>query len=469
VTVVNERSDTAADAVQRAFDRAAGTHSIAGNEVALLIDGPDTFAAMLAQIAGARRRVHLENYIIRDDATGQRFAQQLAERARAGVAVRVLYDWFGSIGTAASFWRELRAAGVEVCAFGPPRLRDPLVFLSRDHRKVLVVDGERGVVGGLCLGDEWMGNPAKGRQPWRDTAVALSGPAARILDGMFCRAWTFAGGADPDAAELAPAVEPAGDVAVRIVATEPGRERAYRMVDLLIGMSGSRIWLTEAYLVTPQRMFQALQDAARDGADVRLLLPGTSDVRVLRNFARVGYRALLRAGVRIWEWRGPMLHAKTIVADSRWVSVGSSNLNPSSLLANWELDIFVAGEPLAQAMEARYVADVEQSSEVLLRPRWIPSVFGRPVPPALTRSRPPAPATSTEMSFQERRRRAIVLLSGVLFGARAALFGPFAIGLLAVGVLFAVFPVPMAWLAAGVAALASASLASRAVGHRRRG
>lgn len=472
MTVTPAPMPPAAAALQRAFSRAAGSAIVPGNRAELLIDGPATYAAMYALIDGAERRIHLENYIIRSDTCGEEFARRLIERARAGVTVRVLYDWVGSIGTSWAFWHRLRAAGIDVRAFGRLRAADPLLVFARDHRKILVVDGARAVTGGLCIGNEWVGDPARHRQPWRDTAIALHGPAATELDGAFARAWTFNGGLAPDdATELAdrPPASP-GDIDVRIAATEPGRERGFRSIDLLLGVSASRIWVTEAYLSAPQRMYEAFKDAARDGADVRLLLPGRSDIGAVRNLSRVGYRGLLRAGVRIWEWGGPMLHAKTIVADGRWIRVGSSNLNPSSLLANWEIDVFAYGEALARQMEQQFLRDLASSQEVVLRARRIPTLLGRPVYPALARQAPTVPAVEAHRrSFRERRMRAAVELGSLIQGARAAIFGPLAIILLVLAALFAAFPRPMAWSASVVAGLLGAALTVRAMGYRDRG
>jgi cardiolipin synthase len=216
-------------------------------------------------------------------------------------------------------------------------------------------------------------------------------------------------------------------------------------------------------------MYQALKDAARDGADVRLLLPGSSDIKAVRNLSRVGYRALLRAGVRIWEWNGPMLHAKTIVVDSRWVRVGSSNLNPSSLLANWELDLFAHGEGIAERMEAQYLADLAQASEIVIRPRRIASVMGREVYPALRREAPAeAPKMPHSRSLRERRTRAIVNLGSIVQGARAAIFGPLAFLLLIAAALLALFPRPMAWGTSVLAAVSGVAMIVRALGHRGR-
>jgi len=459
-----------AGGLARALDRAAGMQAIPGNAVTLLVDGADTYAAMHAQIAAATRRIHLENYIIHADAVGQRFADALIAKAKAGVRVRVLYDWLGSFGTPRRFWRALREGGVEVRAFGPPSLRDPLLLFARDHRKLLVVDGESGVTGGLCIGQDWVGDPVKSRLPWRDTAIAIVGPAARALDSAFARAWTFAGGETPDdASEMASDVSPVGETTVRVVATEPGRERAYRTMDLLLGVSGERIWLTEAYLSAPQRMYQAFQDAARDGADVRLLLPGSSDLTMVRNLGRAGYRPLLRAGVRIWEWSGPMLHAKTLVADGRWCRVGSSNLNVSSLLANWELDILIDDGSFGEAMESQFRWDLTHAREVVLRPRRVPALFGREIPPRIALAPPPEGGGRHVPGLRERVRSAAIIAGSLVRGARAAIFGPLAAVLLTLAVAFILFPATMAVIAAILSALVGSAMAVRALAHRERG
>ncbi len=384
--------------------------------------------------------------------------------------MRVLYDWIGSWGTSRGFWRDLRAAGVEVRAFGPPRLSDPLLIVCRDHRKVLVVDGERGITGGLCIGDEWVGDAAAGRRPWRDNAIEICGPAAQALDAAFARAWTFANGAPPNEDVGMPSsADGDGSAMVRVVATEPGRERAARAIDLMVALTGDRIWVTEAYLSMSQRLYQAFIDAARGGIDVRLLLPSTSDLRVVRNVSRVGYRGLLRSGVRIWEWNGPMLHAKTIVADGQLVRIGSSNLNPSSLLANWELDVLTDDTPLALALEDQYLRDLRVSSEITLRPRRFPAIMGRSVPPRLSRSATEHFPAPHQRSFRERRRQAFVRVNGLIRGARAALFGPLAVGLLVVAVMFAIFPVPMALAAAAIFGMGGLALLVRALGYREHG
>lgn len=465
LTSLPTRSARDGGPLERAADRAAGSPAVPGNRVTVRIDGPATYDGMLAMIAAARRRIHLENYIIRDDTTGRRFAEALLARAADGVRVRVLHDWIGCIGTPTAFWERLRRGGVEVRVFGRPRLDDPLLLAVRDHRKVLVVDGERGSAGGLCIGDEWLGHPVRGRQPWRDTALEVEGPAARALDAAFLQAWAAAGGLAPSADEVPGDVAQAGNVAVRVIATEPGRERAGRVLDLLLGVAAERIWITEAYFAVAPRLYQALADAARAGVDVRLLVPGASDIPSVRNLARAGYRGLLRAGVRIWEWQGPMLHAKAVVVDGHWLRVGSSNLNPSSLLANWELDLFIDDHGLGQTAEHQFLFDLAHASEVVLQPRRL-----RGVPERLDRKAPVEPLEAPHLpGFRERRRRAFVEASIVVQGARAAVFGPLAMLLLVLSVLFFLIPVPSALATAVASLLVGLALAVRALGHRARG
>ncbi|HEX7051898.1 MAG TPA: phospholipase D-like domain-containing protein [Longimicrobiales bacterium] len=345
--------------LQRGLARAAEAPLVGGNAVAVLIDGPEVYPAMLERIAGAMRCVHLENYIFRADAAGRRFGAALAERARAGVQVRVLYDWLGSFRTAGSFWRELRAAGCDVRAFGPPTLRDPRAFFRRDHRKLLVVDGRTAVTGGLCIGDEW--DDGEHVRCWRDTAIALEGPVCRELDRSFHRMWRLSGGV---AALDEPPVRGAGTVVARVVDGPPAHARAYRLYQLIAATAEATLYVTGAYPLAPAPLRSALAAAARAGVDVRLLVPGRSDLPVLNQAARAHYAALLRAGIRIFEWSGPMLHAKTVVADGRIALVGSSNLNPFSLMGSYELDVEVQDTDVAGQLERQFLSDLGRAREI---------------------------------------------------------------------------------------------------------
>jgi cardiolipin synthase len=352
----------------RAFSRAAGAALIEGNQVRLLRDGRENYPAWLEAIASARRQVHFENYIFRDDSTGETFADALIAAARSGVRVRVIYDWLGGFGkTSNSFWTRLRTAGVEVRCYNPPSLDAPFGWFSRDHRKLIVVDGEVAFITGLCIGRMWSGQPEKKIEPWRDTGIAVRGPAVAEVERAFSQVWAMMGAPLPDEEiKLADAAIQPGGISMRIVATVPSTAGMFRVDQLVAALARHRVWLTDAYFAGTTTYVQALNAAARDGVDVRLLVPGTTDIPVVRSLTRAGYRSLLEAGVRVFEWNGSMLHAKTAVADGRWARVGSTNLNLSSWLGNCELDAVIEDESFAREMEAMYEEDLSNSTEIVL-------------------------------------------------------------------------------------------------------
>lgn len=443
---------------ERALSRAAQSRPTPGNRVRLLFDGPEVFPAMLDVIHNARQWVHFENYIIRSDHTGWQFADALTAAARRGVRVSVLYDWLGSVGTARRLWRHLHQHGVSVRAFNPPRVLDIVANLTRDHRKLVVADGASAVVGGVCIGDEWAGRPSVGVAPWRDTAVEIHGPAAAVLDQTFASVWHRAGGLIPPD-ERTTEVPNMGDVMVQVVAGRPGRGRMFRILDLLAAGSSERMWITDAYLVAPRRLLYALRNAAREGVDVRLLVPSTSDVQWVRNLTRIGYRDLLRSGVRIYEWRGAMLHAKTQVADTRWSRVGSSNLNSASLLGNYELDVLIDDRRIGELLENQFRRDTANSTEVVLAPK--PHLMRQRRPPGwparLSEHPPASPPVPHRISLRERRRRAVLTARNLAQGARRSTFLPIGIGLILLASLFLALPramgyifgVLLVWLAVG--------------------
>ncbi len=362
---------SAFDSIEHAFARASGAPLVAGNDVSLLKDAAQNYPAWLEAIGAARRSIHFESYIIHDDETGRQFSQALAARARAGVRVRVIYDWLGAVGkTSRRFWRELRAAGVEVRCFNPPSFSSAVSWLSRDHRKMLAVDGQVAFVTGLCVGRYWVGDVARGIEPWRDTGIGLRGPAIADLERAFARMWALTGPPIP-AAEVSArdSRSAAGDVAVRVIASMPGTAELYRLDQLIAAAARRTLWLTDAYFVGTSAYVQSLRAAARDGVDVRLLVPGATDIWILRGLSRAGYRPLLEAGVRVYEWNGTMLHAKTAVADGRWARVGSTNLNLQSWIGNWELDVAVEDEGFAAEMEDMYLDDLGRATEITLTAR----------------------------------------------------------------------------------------------------
>jgi cardiolipin synthase A/B len=359
---------------ERVFSRTAGAPLVAGNSVELLRDAQENYPAWIEAIRGARRWIHFESYIIHEDDQGREFRELLVAKAREGVKVRVLYDWVGALGAASrGFWKPLVAAGAEVRCFNPLSLTSPLGWMSRDHRKMIGVDGEVGFVTGLCVGCRWVGNPSRGVEPWRDTGVGVRGPAVAHIENAFASIWSIVGSPLPAAETITVDEIPrAGDVGLRVIAGVPNRASLYRLDQFVAAGARRTLWLTDAYFVGTASYVEALRDAARDGVDVRLLLPRASDILVVGSLSRVNYRPLLRAGVRIYEWNGPMLHAKTAVADGKWARVGSTNLNLASWVGNYELDVFVQDAGFADEMEEMFQDDLEHATEIVLDARKQP-------------------------------------------------------------------------------------------------
>ncbi|MCC7496207.1 MAG: cardiolipin synthase B [Bryobacterales bacterium] len=365
----------------RAFSRAAGAPLVGGNSVRLLKNAAENYPAWLAAIRAAKHHVNFESYIIHDDGIGREFAGVLIEKAREGVAVRLVYDWMGGFGkTSWRFWKRLRSGGVEVRCYNPPRLSSPLGWLSRDHRKMLTVDGEVGFITGLCVGRMWVGDPARGIDPWRDTGVEIHGPSVSDIEKAFARIWSMTGEPLPGG-DSARKQRVAGNVNLRVVATEPATAGLMRLDQLIAALARNRLWLTDAYYAGTTVYVQALRAAAKDGVDVRLLVPNGTDIPLLRPLSRVGYRPLLEAGIRVFEWNGIMLHAKTAVADGHWARVGSSNLNIASWFANCELDAVIEDDSFALEMEQSYLEDLANATEVVLDEKRKLRVPGEPPHP----------------------------------------------------------------------------------------
>jgi len=363
--------------LDRAFARASGAPRRTGNLVRLLKDAAENYPAWLDAIAASQRTVHCEMYIIHHDEEGDRFAEALMRKARDGVTVRVLYDWMGARGSApAWFWQRMTRAGIEVRSYNRPRIVEPLGWISRDHRKAIIVDGTIAFVTGLCIGQAWIGSPAKHVAGWRDTGVELRGPAVADVAAAFADSWATAGEPLPPEAQSDAAQPAAGDMAVRVVATAPAKLGLFRVDQFVASIASRRLWLTDAYYGGAGSYVQALRSAARDGVDVRLLVPGATDLPLVRPVSRAGYRPLLEAGVRVFEWNGSMIHAKTAVADGRWARVGSTNLNVASWIGNRELDVIVEDERFGAAMEATFLDDLKNATEVVLGANRVQAASG---------------------------------------------------------------------------------------------
>jgi cardiolipin synthase len=355
----------------QALSRAAGSPLVLHNDVILLKDAQENYPAWLRAITNAKKTIYFECYIIRDDEQGNIFAEAMIAKAKEGIQVRVMYDWMGAVGkTSRRYWRKLREGGIDVRCFNPPKFYEPFGWLSRDHRKVLCVDNQIGFVSGLCVGQPWVGDPSKGIDGWRDTGVEVRGPAVADITRGFAEAWAAIGPPlSPDELSLTEEPVKAGDVAIRVVASVPRMGAIYRLDQLVAALANKTLWLSDAYFMGTSNYVQALRAAAFDGVDVRLLVPGTSDISTIVPFSRAGYRPLLEAGIRVFEWNGPMMHAKTAVADQKIGRVGSSNLNLASWIGNREMDVIIEDEEFASKMHEQYLEDLQNTTEIVLNPR----------------------------------------------------------------------------------------------------
>jgi len=333
-----------------------------GNRVRAFFRGPETFDAMRAVVDAAREEVLVESYIFKGDATGRSFLETLAHAVGRGVKVRVLADAFGSMTTQRAFWNEMRARGIEVRLFNPlfPHL---LLQPFRDHRKILVVDGRTAFTGGMNIGDEYGSSLSAHGGPWRDTHVQVDGPAAWGMAIVFTEAWHAAGGSPVVLEPLAPKT---GGVAILVLDSRPFRgtgEIASALAAIAAG-ARRRLWITNAYFAPRWRAIERLGEAARRGVDVRFLLPGKSDVPLVRHAGHGYYAALLERGVRIFEYQPAVLHAKTLVADDFVSLAGSSNLDFRSFHFNAECNIVMLDEETGRAFSEKFEEDLEESVEL---------------------------------------------------------------------------------------------------------
>ncbi|MBI5619170.1 MAG: cardiolipin synthase [Gammaproteobacteria bacterium] len=363
------------------------THAalVAGNTVKLLTDGPTTFGEFAHAIADARSSIHVETFIFSDDKLGRSFAALLAEKAREGVSVRVLYDGIGSWAAKDALFDDLRAAGVEVRVFQPLDSLDKVLDGSinhRDHRKLLVVDGRIAFVGGINISGTYnMGSGMHAddeRQKsledgWRDTQVRITGPAVTEFQALFFHSWARTGGsATPGAGAGFVPPKPQGAALVGAIASEPGgpTEAAIQSA-LLAAVNGvrRRLWITQAYFAPDSSLREALVAAARRGVDVRILLPGFSDSRAVLSASRSMYGELLRAGVRIYEFDAAFVHAKTAVLDGSVALVGSANMDFRSLLDNNEVTAVIVDSDFTADLAETFLRDIDAATEITLE-RW---------------------------------------------------------------------------------------------------
>lgn len=336
-----------------------------GNTVEVYVRGADAFLAMRDAGTAAQRDLLVEFYIVKDDLTGQRLAEEIIAAARRGVRVRVLADAVGSASTSAEYWRFLKDAGVEVQLFHPV-VRRLWFYPFRDHRKILVVDGKVAFTGGMNVAEEYGSPDPKPGSTWRDTHVRIEGPAAWEMAVVFSEGWTHTGGAAFPLGTLSAEATESPGARILVLDSRFGRGQAETVSILaaIVGAARRRLWITNAYFAPGHRAVRLLARAARRGVDVRLLLPGRSDVPLVRHAAHGYYEDLLSCGVRIFEYQAAILHAKTVVADDYLSVVGSSNLDFRSFVFNAECNVVILDRHTGATMSRIFCDDLEKSVEI---------------------------------------------------------------------------------------------------------
>ena len=352
---------------------------LTGNKVQLLQDGPATYAAMFAAIAAARDHINMETYILEDDEVGKKFADALIARQRQGVQVNLIYDSVGAIGTPKAFFQPLIDAGIKVLEFNPV---NPLTAKAgwdvnqRDHRKLLVADGKVALLGGINISSVYSSGSSIGRtkagatdrQPWRDTHLQIEGPAVAELQKLFIDTWNKQKGETLAPRNFFPALAPVGNEVVHVIGSSPDDAYSLIYATLISAINSAEreVLLTNAYFVPDPQLVTSLKDAVARGVDVTLILPARTDSALVFHAGRSHYSELLQAGIKIYERKNALLHAKTALVDGVWSTVGSTNLDWRSFLHNQELNAVVLGAEFGQRMRKAFDEDVAQSQRITL-------------------------------------------------------------------------------------------------------
>jgi cardiolipin synthase len=354
-----------------------GSPLVVGNKVELLVDGPTTYNSMFAAIGQAKDHINMETYIIEDDEIGRHFIDLLIRKQLSGVQVNLIYDSVGSINTPREFFKPLQASGVNVLEFNPV---NPLLARKywqvnrRDHRKLLIVDGQVAFVGGINISSVYSSGlsgrfkSTRGNLHWRDTHLRMAGPVVSEFQKLFMATWSEQNGPPLAARVYFPIPADKGNEVVRAIGSSPEEPYSQIYATLLsaINSSETRVFLTNAYFVPDPHLLAALKEAAQRGVDVRLLLPEKIDSAMVYYASRSYYDELLSAGVKIYQRQDALLHAKTALIDGVWSTIGSTNLDWRSFLYNQEIDAIILGQGFGAQMQDLFEKDLESSKLVTI-------------------------------------------------------------------------------------------------------
>lgn len=334
------------------------------NKVKLLLDGNETFSAIMEVLRSARRNINLEYFLICNDKTGNTIKNILIERSQSGVDVRVIYDAVGSWRLGRNFVNELESAGVRVKRFMPVKFSNiGKGIIHRDHRKIITADGVTGLLGGFNIGDVYL-------RQWKDTHLMLRGEAVGVLDGIFADMWGECSNSE---------CIPAGDVSVKIVAS--GRGKDFRAVAdeyiRIISGANNRVWITTPYLVPDRPFREALYRASQKGVDVRIIVPLRSNHAAVSWASQSYIDELIRNGIKIFFYGERFVHAKTLIIDSEIASVGTANLDALSFSINYEVQAFVYSADIVRELEDVFIRDLEHCTEITPQNRKNRPLFQR--------------------------------------------------------------------------------------------
>jgi cardiolipin synthase len=358
-----------------------GSPLVAGNKVTLLVDGPATYDAMFKAIQSAKDHINLETFIFEDDEVGHNFADLLLQKQAEGVQVNLIYDSLGGLRTSAAFFQRLRDGGIKTLEFNPlnpGKARKKWLLTHRDHRKILIVDGSVAFTGGVNISRVYSSSSLSGQQhekniqeAWRDTHVQIEGPAVAEFQKLFLDTWAREKGPELPKRNYFPTLKREGNDLVEVVGSIPGQQNriTYVMYVSAFVYAENFVHLTNSYFVPDKQTVKALTNAAHRGVDVKIILPGISDEVTVFYAGRSHYTHLLKSGVKLYEHRDAMLHAKTAVIDGVWSTVGSTNLDLWSFLRNDEVNAVILGRDFAVEMEALFEKDIANSNQILLE-QW---------------------------------------------------------------------------------------------------
>jgi len=360
---------------KKGIQKISGVPFTVGNHVTLVWKDPESFQSIFDAVREARHTIYLQFYIFRNDETGTELAGILRKKAQEQVAIYVIYDHFGSLFTPGSFWQDLKDCGVQITASHPFKWSAPFRYMHRDHRKLIIIDGIKAFTGGLNIANEYRGyHRVKAARAWRDTGIFLEGPIVTRLVEEFRKSWQVWSKRPIPQLQEAETKTYGIPVLPIFASSARSRRRMRRLLYYSINKARKSIYLTTAYFIPSMRLLYILERAAARNVDVKLLLPGISDIPSVYFAGRAFYSRLLKAGVEIYSYNGVILHAKTAVFDSLWSVIGSANLDFQSMRRNDEGNVGIMDEGFGREMTDVFLEDLSRAEKITLE-QWIKRPF----------------------------------------------------------------------------------------------